>query len=1247
MPTVLQCPQGHQWEPPDSDQADSTCPHCRSQGTPLDVKAPRTMAQPRNVDTVEDADATRSFSDKPAPDATTSHTPKAALPGYEFLEELGHGGMGVVYKARQVALKRLVAVKMILSGAHARESERVRFRREAEAVARLQHPHIVQIHEIGEHDGNLYITLEMVEGGSLLKKLAKQPQPALYAAAHVEMLARAIHYAHQRGIIHRDLKPANVLLTADGTPKITDFGLAKQLDSEEGQTKSGAILGTPSYMAPEQAEGRADAASPLIDVYALGAILYQMLTGRPPFEGDTQLETLRRVVAEEPIPPSRLQSKIPRDLETICFKALAKIPEQRYPTALALAEDLARFQAGDPIVARRTSRLVRVGRYLRRRPLAVAFSAAVLGVVLLTAFFLFRDRLYSRTDALVKQLDQQIDMRDWTRAHADSLDGPLAELEQLDPERARVARGRIQRRTAEAIRQSFAMSTRPVMRDEDIQAVEEEIAFLAKRDEALAQEVRKDLQIRLRASSYKQLVFPFENRADFFQPADVQIKGKHLEIVAGDDKRMPTIATRIASQGKVSMTVVFAGPSWETAGSLALTLNARGDEGYQFELLPVLILSAATTEESEKRTTFAAARKAKGLVRARILRNGGVLREEDIPATNLGEGRLEVTVGRDGDRLSLQVHSATPILFFDGFPLSGVDPGVFALRCPRGTMLEQVTFSHQLLPGIASPLERGDLLYAESKFSDALKFYQVQETPPIDTPAGQEVRYKRGACLLALNRLEEAAAPFEEVLRAEGPRWPAMAGCQLWSIRYRQRKYGDVDAIFLNLSARYPPATLVTMVPEAVRSHFYLAFTVDNMREDFMRFDPQRVTRLERITTLAAAIRIDHRRRLQVGLAMVRAYHLDGQFDAGIEFAQKLLADPGPSAKDTNEVTSIDYRIRMCEEYGNLMRLRGRSHEAMEEMDSRLFSEPGVYRMPYWPLLLERARLRIALNQWEQAETDLTTYLSKKDVFRRDYRYYAEASFVLGFLRERRGDMGGAKAAWSQAVHSTWLERRSKAYPGETFNDHALTGAPFATHLIVASLAEELKEQDTKVLTKMALAQVVDPGSAFLFQDYFQVPPAMLTKAWQSPRGMAAARKMAYKNITWPEYVRSLPILTGFAFIRQNALPAEASAEQEELAWDAAEKVFDAAVTKGTLSKGDVLPLALTWKGITGSLGWSGVSAKLDPSLRGPLAYVMGQRLLRLNNPEASSLFRTALADAPANSNLGRLAQTEIDRLKK
>ena len=323
-----------------------------------------------------------------------------SVPGYAILGELGRGGMGVVYKARHERLNRLVALKVI----RADPSALARFRDEAEAVARFQHAHIIGVYEIGECDGLAYLALEYAAGGSLQAIFAGRPQDPARSAALVEDLARAIHHAHERGIIHRDLKPANIVLTEDGVPKVTDFGLAKLMERDEAATLSGVILGTPSYMAPEQLLGGSGRISPAVDVYALGAILYEALAGRPPFHGATPMSTLEQVASQDPMPPGRLQRHIPRDLETICLKCLEKDPARRYAGALELADDLRRLREGRPILARRACPWEVARKWARRRPVAASLLASLaLAVASLVAGSLYYQEQLRRAPRLRRQ----------------------------------------------------------------------------------------------------------------------------------------------------------------------------------------------------------------------------------------------------------------------------------------------------------------------------------------------------------------------------------------------------------------------------------------------------------------------------------------------------------------------------------------------------------------------------------------------------------------------------------------------------------------------------------------------------------------------------------------------------------------------------------------------------------------------------------------------------------------------------
>jgi predicted Ser/Thr protein kinase len=396
--------------------------HCPTRGTPPTGDPTPRAATPG---TGGGDDATL------APDrvmASPAAEPSRCFGDYELLDEIARGGMGVVYRARQRSLNRIVALKMILAGQLASDDDIQRFHTEAEAAANLDHPGIVPIYEVGVHRGQHYFSMGYVEGPSLAGRLAHGPLAPREAAQLVKSIAEAVHYAHQQGVIHRDLKPANILLDKSGRPRVTDFGLAKRVSGTSHVTTTGQILGTPSYMPPEQAIGKTDDIGPAADVYALGALLYVLLTGRPPFYAANPLDTLALVLRQEPVAPRQLNAEVPRDLETIVLKCLEKSPLRRYATAQDLADELGRYLAGEPIQARAVSRTERVWRWCRRNPARAVAAGAVLAsvLVLLVAGAWFNRRLSEqlrKTETAQRGLETAL-----TREAAERLDSDLQQL---------------------------------------------------------------------------------------------------------------------------------------------------------------------------------------------------------------------------------------------------------------------------------------------------------------------------------------------------------------------------------------------------------------------------------------------------------------------------------------------------------------------------------------------------------------------------------------------------------------------------------------------------------------------------------------------------------------------------------------------------------------------------------------------------------------------------------------------------
>src|SRR5881397_3249896 len=318
---------------------------------------------------------------------------------YELLEQIGRGGQGVVFRARQKSLNRIVALKVIGLGNWATKSHLKRFRLEAEAAARLEHPGIVPIHEVGERDGSCYFSMKFVEGGQLDAVVKREPMPIRHAVELIAKLARTVHHAHEHGILHRDIKPGNILLDAKGEPHLTDFGLARLVETESTVTRTMEVLGTPSYMAPEQAVGNDAAITSATDVYGLGAVLYQLLTGHPPFAGGTTFETVRLVLDTEPRQPRLLNPKVDRDLATICLMCLDKDPQRRYSSALALAEDLERWLKHEPIRARRTGLVTRGRKWVRRNPTSALLVASLVALAAAIGAMIWKSEFVHRPPA--------------------------------------------------------------------------------------------------------------------------------------------------------------------------------------------------------------------------------------------------------------------------------------------------------------------------------------------------------------------------------------------------------------------------------------------------------------------------------------------------------------------------------------------------------------------------------------------------------------------------------------------------------------------------------------------------------------------------------------------------------------------------------------------------------------------------------------------------------------------------------
>jgi tetratricopeptide (TPR) repeat protein len=1149
---------------------------------------------------------------------------------------------------------------MILGGAHAGSEEQARFRREAEAVAQLQHPNIVQIYEIGEHNGLPYFSLEFLDGGTLSEKTAGEPLPAAEAAQVVEVLARAMDHAHQRGIVHRDLKPANVLLAFsdasqkrssperfceaslnDCVLKITDFGLAKQLEVGSGPTRPGAILGTPCYMAPEQAAGHSHAIGPLTDVYALGAMLYELLTGVPPFRGADVGAILEQVRLGALVPPSRIApAPLSRDLETICLKAMALEPARRYASALALANDLARFRAGEPVLARRSGPLERTVRRLRRYPRTAVAIAIALVAVLGAVGMVSSERLWRRTSDLDNQILTALEQTDGSPEQVARVEALIGDLERLDPSKAAAERARLAQCLA---RVALARLDKQFLTEEDQKRVHAVAKLLDCRDSALAREVRSRLAERLhRWQKVFQLSDPFSRLTEVFPAGGVRVAEKALRAPAG--RAGDLILTSLPCRGNVEIRAAFRLPAGQETGPFGLALNVAEGRGYLFLLRPPTRSDAPATSRW----------------RLQILRKGVLVREQEVPASRELPGPLELLGQRQGEKLLCRLSwskNYKQLEYLDPFPLpSGQGAGVFGVVWPVGVGLESLEASRQSAVTPPSPLEQGDALYEVGKFAEARTCYgQVAAVHEGERgqggggEVGQAARYKEGLCLLRLEREREAVELFQQVAQLRGDRWPVLADSQLWLIFTAHKPGGgpaEVDAVRERIKARgLTFEKFAALIPDELRMRILHPRAFPHGVDAFLTPRDRLVREARR--SVEGWLQLEkgmwqsrlHRQRAQVHL--VQAYHLAGREEEALHTAREVLCDFPATAGDARPHPQSaaedgpDAPQRALEQAAWILRRRSDKQAALAELD-RYRLPPTVAEAPCGlDLLPEKARILVALGRRREAEAELDRVLSASVV---PSWLVIDACLLKGYLRDEAGDRDGALAAWM---------RGTAAYATAGAGIQARF-TPSLHYAIMASRLGSATGVDLRLLLRrMATRFAGDGPEQGLGQMALSLaPPQAVLTMWRTRRGRAWERKIVCRDLSLSDYYLVPLFLLGAETIHQKALPRDLSQDQDEVTWGLVKRAH-AAYVAGKLRHDHIVLMVALWK-TRSTLLWPGLKAKLEPELRGPLAYLLGCRRARDNKPtEAVSLFGDALSAAAPGSPLQRLAQAELDSLRK
>lgn len=1168
--------------------------------------------------------------------------PLKQLGDYELIEEIARGGMGIVYKASQKHLKRTVAIKLILSGQFASNEEVKRFYAEAESAARLEHPNIVPIYECGQQDEHHYFSMGYVNGPSLSQVVRERPMSPQEAAGLMEQIADAVAYAHSKGIVHRDLKPANILMDVGSRPRITDFGLAKSVQSDSGMTATGQVLGTPSYMPPEQASGQIENINEKSDVYSLGAVLYEMLVGRPPFRASSVIETLKQVVEHPPASLRQFDPSIDRDLETICLKCLEKEQENRYASAKELADELRRYLNGEPIVVRPVGPAIKLYRWCRRKPLAVALVASV---VLLTVAAFFSVRLFdefSRTrtiSSLEKRFRSELDEMTLTGESYRQAEQTLDRIGQLRPESVKDSRLELDARFADLLDRE---TRRPALTDDDLKRIEAVLTFFETRNSARAALYRERMtSIRSDWISLGEWKSPLRFSETLFFPKDAKldsngqlIVNSNLEYVeeispaGGRSLRAPRLDSQVLGAGDLRMIVEFAS-TWEQAHELAARFTMLDGKNYEFRLRARQDRLDLESKTNANLSTFAQNRTSREEIFVEILRNGSPMSRLELSLDRIDAGSLVLRATREGQSLSMQINSLTPIQFYDPFPLPLHDSYRFGLRVTPNVPLNGLTLQRRDRKSI-SELERADEVFSRGEYLQAHEIYNTQAREFDEKSLQQEARYKQAVCLTRLNRLTEAEDILGELLIEPGENWPSLAGLQLWLMNVRANDLVGADSVFTVISQRVSFAELAALLPQDLRQELLSVHLAEMRKLDKLyEVSPQRLSNLERVAEIDRYLSPDGRGTLSVQEDVYRGYLLMGDYTSALQRLHELQG----------KFDTARTPMRIARIYNILEQ----PEEALKVLDDYLTEQRGLGRQDDPSILIARVRALFHSKRDAEATRELHRVLEITDPVSHpgpDPYVRAHARLLEGFRHLDFGDKDRAIAVWKAGFEESRKFLELVSVPGKIDS-----GVLYVISMGVFS--GEASEQDLHLFYRyLALSGSNSTFAAMVesLGDSAKIPE-LLRAMWLTPYGREFARSLTYQSIELREYVLQAMTAAGISFFEQRALQRAYVRAEEPILIALFQKMYSAYFEERRIQGPQLMQLALTWKGTTNFLGWAGVEKVLSDDVRELLAYFAGYRMLRLNRPKDAEMFFSIAASQNRDANLKTLAEHSLEML--
>lgn len=843
-------------------------------------------------------------------------------------------------------------------------------------------------------------------------------------------------------------------------------------------------------------------------------------------------------------------------------------------------------------------------------------------------------------------LSELFDARDWSRKPLEEMHRTIVWLEKVAPSEGAKARRQLAERFEDFV------DTVPRIAPYEAQ-IKEALDWLSSRDPDLEDQLFAAFNRQLaRWEEIFNLAAPFRDPKPeaVFGAGKVKVNGATL-LAVHESTEGNVVYTRVNSAGPVSMEVVL-DESWEQASQIALLLNATrtkltsADENatsvrdyeYRFVIRTQPRRRVPDEEGNESPQPLSAVRQVNGRFLLEIFRDQACLQRKTVDAANLPSGPLGIKATKKGEQLEfevgkplkmqgrwrLAVGNVEPAEFRDPFAFQGGESGVFAIQWPAGVAVLQLRGLRQAKPERASLLQEGDHRFARREFATALAFYRHQAQTADEVDTKQAARYKMAMCLLALKREAEAEETLAGVARERGDRWPALAACQLWVRWVRQRRFAEADLLYMSLAGAYRPEQVASMIPSEVRDEILNAYVSQIKSLNLYRADYDAVRACERAVSIAKLFRDSSwlTSSGQLESRLIRAHRKSGQEAKALEVAGEML-------RDTRSGKWSDVLLEYCW----MLRVAGRHEEALQRIDD--WTKAAEQRSVPHEVILERVRVLAALGRWDEAEKEVDKVLRVVTPENPGW-CYTSAWALLGFLRERRGDVSGAQQAWKEGLQVDW---RTPWY-----------GFRMIEGLILASLSGELTKSDTEILAKRLMVSILGGAGEiapiqFLIREELEFATSVLGNVFQTTRGREYARKIVFRELTFADCIRVPPMLVADEAIR--ALREDTSDEEEALIWRFVDDSYIAMTQMRGVDKRQLLYLASTWKGITGHFGWQDVTPTLESKVRGPIAYVMGHRYLHhLKRPgEAVMFFQTALKDARPESPLEKLAQAELDRL--